>query len=952
MAFSGTLQKCKACDKVVHFIEMLTADGVPYHKTCFKCSHCNGLLAMSSYSSMEGVLYCKPHFEQLFKETGSYTKKLQSYSDSQQALSIFLRYPREMCSMSQNCVPTGKGDGGGKILPQVVLQMCARTLQADPLVLRCPRRVRLLQATLCPALQREGQLHPPHQDRFPSSDDHKLDQWDLLELKFGQLIGEDPKLTIAKIRGRKLNPDASYLEIEKLFYEKGGKSRDIEEVPFDVSEEGKSSKSMNGLNLVRPVPKKGAKFEVDTRPLETLVKKPSLPVRKPIDSNRGSLPNVNLRKAAALNENDTGLQNSLELRVKPNLSLKVETEVKKPSRLVRKAVDSNKSSLPNVILRKPTVFSEDDMELQDSSKLRIKPNLSLKMGNKNMNDKFSDITLLKKPEPMSGNSSLDKKQEPSADAKAKVGDDVEESSQRTASGHTPTMISKVNRLEGVNLSAEKTTTAQSNYAESVETGNASLSSDSGLEDYSITGLQPLEQSETEKTGASEENLVDSHIKFSTEAALQGKPKKENEDNDWKRVEDLVKAEEREEVELISASIRGFIVSFGSLIGFLPYRNLASRWKFLAFESWLRRKGLDPFKYKPNLGIIGNYETENNTSLDSNLDQEIDQKIDVDISPDMELEDLLRFYGQEKLQFLSFYVGQKIKVNVVLADRKSRKLIFSMKAKEKEEIVEKKRNLMAKLSIGDVVKCCINKITYFGIFVEVEGVPALIHQTEVSWDATLDPAVYYKVGQIVEAKVQQLDFSLDRIFLSLKGITPDPLIGALEAVIGDHDSLDGRFEAAEADTERESKLSVPASNIISTVCSRLDSLPHIHILLQRHLLTPQSEPPSSQSPIPLSPIAFQNLLSTWAEMESLIKELQQFEGIQSVSKGRFFLSPGLAPTFQVYMASMFENEYKLLARSGNKVQELLIVNLTRTSITVACPCDPRVLYSVACYGLNI
>ncbi|KAK9265594.1 hypothetical protein L1049_006731 [Liquidambar formosana] len=77
MAFSGTLQKCKACDKTVHFIDVLTADGVSYHKTCFKCSHCNGLLVMSSYSSMDGVLYCKPHFEQLFKETGSFSKKFQ-----------------------------------------------------------------------------------------------------------------------------------------------------------------------------------------------------------------------------------------------------------------------------------------------------------------------------------------------------------------------------------------------------------------------------------------------------------------------------------------------------------------------------------------------------------------------------------------------------------------------------------------------------------------------------------------------------------------------------------------------------------------------------------------------------------------------------------------------------------------------------------------------------------
>ncbi|XP_062025703.1 LIM domain-containing protein WLIM2b-like [Rosa rugosa] len=76
MSFIGTQQKCKACDKTVHFIEQVSADGVPYHKTCFKCSHCNGQLSMSSYSAMEGVLYCKPHFEQLYKDSAS--KKIPS----------------------------------------------------------------------------------------------------------------------------------------------------------------------------------------------------------------------------------------------------------------------------------------------------------------------------------------------------------------------------------------------------------------------------------------------------------------------------------------------------------------------------------------------------------------------------------------------------------------------------------------------------------------------------------------------------------------------------------------------------------------------------------------------------------------------------------------------------------------------------------------------------------
>ncbi|KAK8587978.1 hypothetical protein V6N13_086936 [Hibiscus sabdariffa] len=78
MAFTGTLDKCKACDKTVYVVDMMTLEGVPYHKTCFKCTHCKGKLEMTTYSSMDGVLYCKPHFEQLFKESGNFSKNFQS----------------------------------------------------------------------------------------------------------------------------------------------------------------------------------------------------------------------------------------------------------------------------------------------------------------------------------------------------------------------------------------------------------------------------------------------------------------------------------------------------------------------------------------------------------------------------------------------------------------------------------------------------------------------------------------------------------------------------------------------------------------------------------------------------------------------------------------------------------------------------------------------------------
>ncbi|KAL9270341.1 LIM domain-containing protein [Drosera capensis] len=77
-SFTGTQEKCKVCDKTVYVMDQLAADGSSYHKSCFKCSHCKSRLQLSNYSSMEGVLYCKPHFEQLFKEAGNFNKNFQS----------------------------------------------------------------------------------------------------------------------------------------------------------------------------------------------------------------------------------------------------------------------------------------------------------------------------------------------------------------------------------------------------------------------------------------------------------------------------------------------------------------------------------------------------------------------------------------------------------------------------------------------------------------------------------------------------------------------------------------------------------------------------------------------------------------------------------------------------------------------------------------------------------
>ncbi|KAI4880265.1 hypothetical protein NFI96_008823 [Prochilodus magdalenae] len=63
---------CRACRKRVYPMESLVADKQNFHKTCFRCAHCNSQLSLGNYASLHGRMYCKPHYKQLFKSKGNY----------------------------------------------------------------------------------------------------------------------------------------------------------------------------------------------------------------------------------------------------------------------------------------------------------------------------------------------------------------------------------------------------------------------------------------------------------------------------------------------------------------------------------------------------------------------------------------------------------------------------------------------------------------------------------------------------------------------------------------------------------------------------------------------------------------------------------------------------------------------------------------------------------------
>ncbi|KAJ8541884.1 hypothetical protein K7X08_016750 [Anisodus acutangulus] len=84
--FSGTLDKCAACNKTVYPLEKVTMEGEAFHRSCFKCAHGGCSLTHATYAALDGVLYCKNHFAQLFMEKGNYQHVLKAANNKKSSV--------------------------------------------------------------------------------------------------------------------------------------------------------------------------------------------------------------------------------------------------------------------------------------------------------------------------------------------------------------------------------------------------------------------------------------------------------------------------------------------------------------------------------------------------------------------------------------------------------------------------------------------------------------------------------------------------------------------------------------------------------------------------------------------------------------------------------------------------------------------------------------------------
>ncbi|MFK4223316.1 S1 RNA-binding domain-containing protein [Streptomyces sp. NPDC019890] len=89
--------------------------------------------------------------------------------------------------------------------------------------------------------------------------------------------------------------------------------------------------------------------------------------------------------------------------------------------------------------------------------------------------------------------------------------------------------------------------------------------------------------------------------------------------------------------------------------------------------------------------------------------------------------------------------------------------------------EERLDFLQGLERGQVVAGVVSHIASFGVtFVELGGVEAQMNIPEVSWSPVDSPADVIREGQELPFTVLGVDMSRERVSLSLKDLTPDPL----------------------------------------------------------------------------------------------------------------------------------------------------------------------------------
>jgi small subunit ribosomal protein S1 len=121
------------------------------------------------------------------------------------------------------------------------------------------------------------------------------------------------------------------------------------------------------------------------------------------------------------------------------------------------------------------------------------------------------------------------------------------------------------------------------------------------------------------------------------------------------------------------------------------------------------------------------------------------------------------------------VEQEILCRIIKLDVTEEDVVVDRRAVAEEEERSMQARRYAEMKEGDTVSGTVRSLTDYGAFVDLGGVDALLHVSDIAWSRVNKPADALTVGQQIEAKVLKISTDSDkrRISVGMKQLQPHP-----------------------------------------------------------------------------------------------------------------------------------------------------------------------------------
>jgi len=121
------------------------------------------------------------------------------------------------------------------------------------------------------------------------------------------------------------------------------------------------------------------------------------------------------------------------------------------------------------------------------------------------------------------------------------------------------------------------------------------------------------------------------------------------------------------------------------------------------------------------------------------------------------------------------VEQEILCRIIKLDVAEEDLVVDRRVVVEEEERSVKERRYSEMKEGDTVSGTVRSLTDYGAFVDLGGVDALLHVSDIAWSRISKPADVLSVGQQIEVKVLKISTEADkrRISVGMKQLLPHP-----------------------------------------------------------------------------------------------------------------------------------------------------------------------------------